>query len=144
MEAFCQKCTSPKVNKYTNLSIGSFLLMIIIPKCPFCVMTYTSAIAICGSKDLSLHENNWVSYLPLILGVFIFFVILINKKGKRTLWSLFLVVAGLLLIFGVHQHIIDQVFYTTGTFIMFFAIWLNGSFLSLIAQIRVLISHRGY
>ena len=85
--------------------------MIVLPKCPFCVMAYSSAITMCGGPSMYLSGNNWVSYIPLLLGVVIISMILLNRRGIRTYYALLIGAIGFLMILLTHQLVIESVFY---------------------------------
>ena len=141
MNPNCSACEVKKEENTLNssMSIGSFLLMVILPKCPFCIMAYSSAITLCGGQDYYLSQNNWVSYIPSILSLIIIFLIARRNKGIKTYWSLTLATLGFLLIELAHQTYLSQEFYTFGTILSFLAIWLNGSLVAFTKQLGQLI-----
>lgn len=130
----CQTSTKEKVSG--SSSFLSAVLVILIPKCHLCVMAYTSAITICGGPSMYMHSNNWMSYVPLGLGLFIVGIILWNYKGVRSAYATGIAVVGFLLIVLTHQLIIAPEFYHWGTALMFIAIWLNSNMLSFINYLR--------
>ncbi|MEL7006473.1 MAG: hypothetical protein AAFN93_27680, partial [Bacteroidota bacterium] len=89
MNRSCQKCTnSEKRVQSTGSSWASAVLIIVIPKCPFCIMAYSSAITMCGGPDMYLLDNNWVSYIPILLSVFIIAMLILNYRDVRTNYAL--------------------------------------------------------
>ena len=118
-----------ETGKYKHTSFLSLLLIIILPNCPFCIMAYTSAITMCGGPDMYLAENNWASFIPIILSILIISMIAINRRGRRTYIAILLTILGSLFIIGVHQLYLGESFYYIGTFLLFFGIWVNSSFL---------------
>ena len=133
----CTKCIEkPTSNVYRRTSFLSTFLIIIIPKCPFCIMAYTSAISICGGADYYMTTNNWVSYIPLVLSVLIFGLLLMNKRGKRTYLSIALCLLGSLFILGTLQTILEPAFYNLGAALLVLAVWLNGNMFSFISFLR--------
>ena len=137
MSKVCTKCKSQsKLNTALQPSFLGSLLIVIIPKCPFCVMAYSSAITMCGGKSLYLAQNNWISYVPLLLSLVIIYILVKNYKDQRTLMAIGLAVSGSTLLVLVHQTIVGPVFYNLGAILLFSAIWLNGSLLSFISQTR--------
>jgi hypothetical protein len=130
----CGNCKSATKNKLsTSGSFLSAVLVILIPKCHLCVMAYTSAITMCGGPSMYMHSNNWMSYIPLVLGLFIVGIIQWNYKGVRSAIATGLAVIGFLLILFTHQLVIAPEFYYWGTGLMFTAIWLNSNMLSFVS-----------
>ena len=83
------KChPSKNCNEARSASVLSTFLLIILPKCPFCIMAYSSAITICGGPDMYFISNNWVSYVPLFLALFINLMLLLNWRGQRTILAI--------------------------------------------------------
>ena len=126
----CSKCESKKrVNLATRSSLLSGLLVVLIPKCPLCIMAYTSAITMCGSDAMATSGNNWLSYVPIALSLLIVGLIAFNRKGTRTWFALALALLATGLILATHQMWLSADFYTYGTILLFFAIWLNSNYL---------------
>lgn len=137
MEKVCTKCKSQrKDNLVLKSSFLSSLLIVILPKCPFCIMAYSSALTMCGGKSVYLAQNNWVSYIPLALSMVILYILARNNKGQRTFAAIGVAVAGISILVMVHQVLLSPGYYNLGAFLLFFAVWLNGSFLSFVSQIN--------
>lgn len=131
MPSHCKKCnTTRKVYTFRNSSFFSAILIILIPKCPLCIMAYSSAITICGGQDIYMSSNNWVSYIPLVLAVAVIFMIAFNQKGLRTWLAItFALISTLLIVFS-HQLMIPSGFYNVGGVGLLMAIWINGNLVS--------------
>ena len=99
-------------------------------------MAYSSAISMCGTSSLYLVENNWVSYIPLVLAVLIILMIALNFRDTRTLWALGIAGLGFLLVLGAHQLLIGPQYYHLGTGLLFFSILLNGSLFYLLRKFK--------
>jgi hypothetical protein len=99
-------------------------------------MAYSSAITICGGPDMYLMSNNLVSFIPLVLALFINVMLLFNWRGRRTFNALMVSLVGFSLILMTHQFILSSGFYNLGAILLFMSIWLNGSFISLLNKIR--------
>ncbi len=137
MERSCSTCKEDKKKIWTgNSSILGTLLVILIPKCPLCIMAYTSAISMCGGADMYFSENNWVSYVPLGLSLLVTGLIYMNRRGRRTYFAIAFALSGFILIILTHQLIISSVWYNAGTALLILAIWLNGSFSSFVSSIK--------
>ena len=143
MKADCAQCRPPKKNDINSgASLLSTFLIILIPKCPFCLMAYSSAITMCGGKPIYMSQNNWISYIPLFLGVVIVLLLVKNFRDTRSLLAICIAVMATLFLAGVHQMILLPIFYNIGVSLLFFAIWLNGSFLSFVANLSNRIKRR--
>ena len=132
----CNCHPTKKVNRSSSASLFSTVVLIILPKCPICIMAYSSAITICGGADLYFRSNNWVSYVPLVLAVFINLMLLFNWRGQRTLYALMIAMVGFTLISLTHQLVLSPVFYDLGAVLLLMSIWLNSSLISLLNKFR--------
>lgn len=136
MPQHCKNCkTNRKVYTFRNSSFLSAILIILIPKCPFCIMAYSSAITICGGQDIYMASNNWVSFIPLILSVLVLLMILLNRKGARSWVAVTIAAASILCLFLSHQLILSATFYNVGSVGLLLAIWINGNLLSFVRQL---------
>ncbi|MEL6536661.1 MAG: hypothetical protein AAFQ98_14680 [Bacteroidota bacterium] len=133
----CNSCAPAKKRQANGgTSLVSLLLVVILPKCPFCIMAYTSAITMCGGPAMYWQSNNWVSYIPLVLSVVILAMILLNWRGIRTWFALAMAMAGAFLILSTHQLWLSPTYYSWGSGLLFVAIWANGSFMSFMNILR--------
>tara|TARA_B100000900_G_C20570674_1_gene713090 strand:+ start:251 stop:577 length:327 start_codon:yes stop_codon:yes gene_type:complete len=99
-------------------------------------MAYSSAITICGGPDMYLMSNNWVSYVPLILALFINLMLFLNWRGQRTILALIVAMIGFTFLLLIHQLILSSDFYNLGAGLLLMGIWLNGSFISVFKKLR--------
>ena len=99
-------------------------------------MAYSSAIALCGGDMFYHGSNNWVSYVPLALTLFIIFVLLRTFKGARTYVALSTALLAAGLILAAHQLWLPAHFYDLGTVLLFMAIWVNSNFFHVIEIIK--------
>lgn len=133
----CKKCPqNHKKVKASGSSWLSALLIIVIPKCPFCIMAYSSAITMCGGADIYLQGNNWVSYIPIFLSLFIIGMLLMNYRDSRTKYALTLAMIGLSLVLSTHQMLLSPAYYYYGTAFLILSIWLNGSLFSILGKLK--------
>lgn len=134
MEAVKSKCckTQSPSRKKTggaggSMSLLSTMLLILLPKCPFCLAAYLSAMAL----FFDIENEQMVPYLthakPL-LGIVIISLILLNQRGRRTLIALGIAtVAMVFLVLKTYYNaavLPDWFIYIA----FFFSIWYNGNF----------------
>ncbi len=139
----CKKTRNWKILSSSRSSVLSTLLIIIIPKCPICIMAYTSAVTMCGGADMYYAQNNWISYIPLLLGLAILVMLFFNYKGRQTWLAASIALAGFAMIVLTHQLVIPSLYYNAGTILFILAIWINGSFSSFISALKNLIHKAG-
>ena len=143
MERSCTNCKTKSTSTLLNRSSWlSALLVILIPKCPFCVMAYTSAITICGGSDMYFGENNWVSYIPVLMAGAIIFFIMLNHRGNRTYYAMTVALGGFSMIVLTLQLALDAAFLHVGSVLLFSSIWMNGSFLSFFSALEAIIMRK--
>jgi len=108
--------------------IPAFIL-VILPKCPFCIMAYSGALSLCSGTKMYPHAGGWESVLIILIAAFIGLSILMNRRGVRTYIAFGVTVLGICSILISQYFFISQISYYLGVFLLFFGIWINGSFL---------------
>lgn len=141
----CGTCKSDKktVTK-KSYSLLTGILLAILPKCPFCVMAYTSTAFLCGKDTLIEVNHHHYSIVTIsitaILCLFVIVGILLNYRDIRTKYALTLAGLGTLVIL---QSIIfsggEQLYYL-GVSMIFMAVWLNGSLFSFLRTVKKMFS----
>ena len=131
VETSCCKTKFPPIKKGSgangSMSFLSTVLLILIPKCPLCLTAYMSAMVM--FFDI---ENEQLIPILLhakpVLGVVIILMILLNRRGRRTIISLGIAAT-------VMTFLILKTYYATdmlpdwALYLGFiFAIWYNGNF----------------
>ncbi len=124
----CYRCNHRRLNHISDslTFLGSFIIAL-LPKCPFCVLAYSSAISMCGST--SGFTPTWSSWLSVGLALLTLIMILLNYRGTRTLVSAGLVVLGSAMIIEAELFTGELFIYYFGALILMFGVWINGSFL---------------
>ncbi len=127
------RCTASCASKNTwkrnsAFPIISGLLVAILPKCPFCIMAYSSTVALCSGSQLYGHNPGWTSYLLVGLAFLTLLLILVNYKGYRTIIAAGLVILGSLLVLSEEFFTGDIAHYNWGTLLLLLGVWVNGSF----------------
>ncbi len=124
-------CHCPKKHVGTK-SKGLFsfvpgLLIALIPKCPFCILSYTSAITVCSSKNLGAYVPHWTSWISIGFVIITLAITLYNYKGFRTqMAGLFILIGGVLIGYSELFTGLLQ-FYYWGCGILILGVWINGS-----------------
>ena len=131
MDSTCDHCPKREISTSKKMGTASWLLLAILPKCPFCIMAFTSTALLCGEgamQEVSMTHNSMltISITSLLLLVTLSSV-LINYKGKTTWWALSFILPGLSLVMYSVLRDGGQLLYYSGTLLMFGGVWMNGS-----------------
>ncbi len=125
---FSKICSKPVCQKQDKVSIGTLLLIAILPKCPLCLLSYSTAISLCGGKTIFSDTVGWTSYIPVFLALVLIGTFVLNYKGAKTAIAIALAsFACVVILYGEHMAK-TQVVYYLGTVMLFMACWTNGSF----------------
>lgn len=137
MQTHCQsKCTSKK--KQDRKGFFSFLpgiVIALIPKCPFCILSYTSAITVCSSKNINDHMPDWTSWISIAFALLTFLITAYNYKGWRTRIALLIIGVGCSLV--IYSELFSGMLqpYYWGSSLLIVGIWFNGSLLFMVRKI---------
>ena len=133
-----------EVRTRSVLPLFSGILIALIPKCPFCILAYSSAMTLCSGSKIYQHTPNWTSYISIGLAVLTLFFVLLNYRGWRTIVAAGLIVGGSCFIVvsetftGMPSH-----FYIGAVFLMS-GVWVNANFMYfyrlLVQRLRVKVS----
>lgn len=134
MDKSCKSCNSyTKPSSPSGYGWISGVLLAVIPKCPFCVLAYSSTMMLCGEGSLlssrSAHVSPLTIILTTLLGILTLIGISLNNRGKRTFYALMIAILGMSILFSSVMLGGGELLYYTGTAIVFIAIWFNGSML---------------
>lgn len=105
------------------------ILIAILPKCPFCIAAYSSAIVLCSGTKLYNQTPDWTNYISILLAFVTLLMILLNFRGKRTWFAAGLVVLGSSLIIGTELFTGELTNYYYGAFLLLMGVWVNASFM---------------
>lgn len=123
----CPKEKKPK-RQARPLSVLSGLLIIVLPKCPFCVLTFSSAITLCSGAKIYQHVPGWASFISIGLAALILALLAWNYKGRRTLGAAALALLGSYFIISSELRTGELGEYYRGAFFLLLGVWMNGSF----------------
>lgn len=132
MDLQCTSCRKQKkIDRTGHLGIASGIFLAILPKCPFCVMAYTSTAMLCGEGAVfevsTTHNSALTIFITTVLGLVTLAAIITNRKGKRTYVAFALSLLGLFMVLFSVIRFGGQPLYYTGILLVFTGVWLNGS-----------------
>ena len=110
------------------LPVLTGLVIAFLPKCPFCIMAYSSAITLCSGAQIYDHNPTWVSYISIGLAALTLIIVLWNFKGIRTWIAATLVLLGSYFILDSELRTGDFENYYWGVGCLLMGVWVNGSF----------------
>lgn len=114
--------------KRSAFPILTGILIALLPKCPFCILAYSSAITLCSGARWYNHSPGWTSWISIGLLVITLLMILLNYRGKRTVFAAAMVLAGSFLIIRTELLTGDLTIYYYGVFMLLTGVWINASF----------------
>jgi hypothetical protein len=138
----CHDCKGSdwKQDAPAGATVAGNLLLVLMPKCSFCVMAYTSTALLCTKDETivasSLHASPLTVSITTILCLLILGGILLNRRGKRTWYALGIALAGMMMMLASVAWGGGEALYYAGSAAVFAGIWVNGSFLYLWQQVR--------
>jgi len=135
MQADTNLCACPSESKVkvkgAPSTLFNTLLIAIIPKCPFCMLAYSSAISVCSAKAI-VHTRGWASYISISLALITLLIVLYNYKGRRTLIAASIISIATIIIAYSELYSGQVSHYYVGCAVLFVGAWTNGSLLFLI------------
>jgi membrane-associated HD superfamily phosphohydrolase len=141
IEDDCKPCKKGKAVSEGKKPVGllTTILLVLLPKCPFCLMAYSSTFILCGKAGGSSAEITHASSATIFIISFFCFAVLLsiifNYRDARTKYALLLAVAGcFLIIYSVCMGGGLPLYYS-GVFLVFIGVWLNASLLYVISKI---------
>lgn len=123
----CQGKKSKKERK-TLPPLLTGILIALVPKCPYCILAYSSAISMCSGSKIYMNTPGWASYIPLVLAFLTLLFIVMNNRGKRTIIAASLVGIGSMLMLLCQFYSFNIMHYYIGTGLLLFGVWVNASF----------------
>lgn len=119
------------------------LLIAIVPKCPFCVLAYSSAMTLCNGSKLYLHQAGWTSWISIGLVAFTLLMVVLNYRGRRTWLAAGAIIAGGSMVAMAELYTGQLQLYYGGAALVFLGIWTNASLFSLLRSISGVMQQKG-
>ncbi len=123
----CRSHRKLKTNSAFFPSLFS-VLVVLLPKCPFCIAGYSAAITVCGSKSLASNDIHWLPWLSLGLMCLVLTLILFNYKGIRSVVAAGFVLLGMALVGYCEWLNGAMLYYNLGSLALLLGVWVNGNF----------------
>lgn len=124
----CKK-KKPRQLRSSRLSFLGVLFIALLPKCPFCILAYSSAITLCSGKKIYHHSPEWYSYISIFLALFTLCIVLYNYKGIKTIIAALLIIAGSYFLFDSEMYTGELFDYYIGAGLLMMGVWLNANML---------------
>src|SRR5664279_1818823 len=96
----CRPCNrnKPGAGQKKRISLFGGILLVILPKCPFCLMAFSSTIFLCSEGHTLTEEHTFTSSATLTLTVFFCLLVLagiiFNFRDSRTKYATALALLG--------------------------------------------------
>ena len=139
----CKPCKKGKPVSGSENKAGllSTILLIVLPKCPFCVMAFSSTFILCGnSGGVSEQIHSYLSPITILITSILCLIVLLsvafNYRDSRTKCAFILALAGSLLVLYSVCVGGGKSVYFSGAFFIFIGVWLNASLLYVLQKLR--------
>lgn len=135
----CVPChTPPKTAGRKGVLWLPGFLLVILPKCPFCFMAFSSTMLLCGEGTTMVSERIHQS-LPTIVLSALFCAgalvgILFVRRDIRTLYAFMVAFTGSMMIMTSVLKAGGMPLYYAGTVLIFMGVWLNSSLLYILKK----------
>ena len=137
MDCKDNSCSFMKNEKKSDLlSLGSWVLIALLPKCPLCLFSYSAAISLCSGKTILKEAVGWTSYIPIVLAIILIGSFLYNYKGMKTLKAIGLALVGCIIILYGEYFVKNMSTYYIGAVTLLWACWMNGSFNFFVRKVK--------
>ena len=137
----CQPCAGKDLAAKRKQRAGFLtgIVLAVLPKCPFCVMAYSSAVMLC-TEGAGMHSGIFSSTNILIITILFCAIalasILFNYRDQRSAYAFLLGAIGSTIIILSITITMNLAWYYAGIALLFAGIWLNASLLSLVRKVK--------
>ncbi len=128
----CDSCKRKYTIEVKSSGFWATLFLLILPKCPFCILAYSSTIALCTTTPAMKDHSGFAVCLVVLSGFIVMISMVVRYKGLKTLVCLFLSGIGMILAIQAIANQTSMSGYYIGVFLIAFGLWLNGSLVSLV------------
>ena len=142
IETNCKPCRKRKAVSENKKPVGllTTILLVLLPKCPFCLMAFSSTVILCGEagtlSELSHSSSSAATiFITSFFCVSVLLSIFFNYRDIRTRYALLLAAAGCILIMYSICVGGGLPLYYAGVVLVFIGVWLNASLLYIIRKI---------
>jgi len=126
----CRGVFDRKIKKNSSVfPILTGILIAVLPKCPFCIAAYSSAIVLCSGHKIYNQSPDWTNFISIGLALLTLLMIVLNFRGKRTWLAAGLVIIGSCLIIRTELYTGALEEYYFGAVMLLAGIWVNSSFM---------------
>lgn len=127
----CSSGSNCQIKSNANLSWIPAIIVMLLPKCPLCIMAYGGAITLCSGATVVPEASISDDRLYLLIGssIVVLIGLLLNYRGLRTK------VAVAVSCIAITLLIISQLYWINSTLmhmsmaLLLIGVWINGSFL---------------
>lgn len=128
LEPTCKcKKSHKKILKNSYLGVFSGLFIALLPKCPFCLLAYSSAITLCSGKTLYPESVNYLPFIVITLSLLTLFFVLYNYKGRKTIYAAGFIIVGSVILYLYYYINESLMLYYAGVAFLLTGVWTNGS-----------------
>ena len=138
----CKPCKKKKIVSEGDKPVGllTTIFLVLLPKCPFCLMAFTSTFILCGkaggvSEMTDTSSSATTIFITSFFCVSVLLSIRLNYRDIRTKYALLIAATGCLLILFSVSVGGGLPLYYAGVLLVFFGVWLNASLLYIIRKI---------
>ena len=144
----CKPCDSIEKSLFPKRSmtwVPGFLL-VVLPKCPFCFMAFSSTMLLCGEGTTMVSERMYQSQATIWLSALFCAAalagILLVRRDIRTLYAFLIATTGSVMVMTSVLKAGGVPLYYAGTAFIFLGVWLNSSLLYVLKKAGILTESR--
>ncbi len=135
----CAPCKGHKIKASSKQKAGLLMgiFLAVLPKCPFCIVAYSSTMVLCSGKTVSFgatHVSPLTIAITAFIGVVTLTCILLNFRDKRTIYAFSLASMGLALVLYSMTMGLEPWLYYSGVAVVFIGTWFNTSLLNYLGK----------